>query len=69
MIWLEATFFVQPTSLRVSSGNKNALTATVFIHADQAVQDACAISSPLEDNGELEAVQINDLSSTTPCAV
>ena len=56
VIWLEATLFVQPTSQRGRGGNRNALTATVFIHIDQAVQDACAISFLLEDSGDLEAV-------------
>ena len=69
MIWLEATLSVQPTSLRVNAGNNDVLTATVFIHIDQAVQDTCAVSSPSEDSGELKEVQDDGFSNITPCAV
>ena len=70
MVLLEATHFVQPTFPRVSVGNKNALTASVFIHIDQAVQDNYyAMSSLSEDSGEFEMVQDGDFSITIPCIV
>ena len=69
IISLEVNSFVQPVFLRVSVGNNNALTAPVFIHIDQAVQDTCAVSSPSEDSGELKEVQGGGFSNITPCAV
>ena len=49
--------------------SQNDLTATVLIHVDQVVQDACTVSSPLEGSGELEAAQGDGFSNTTPCSV
>ena len=69
IIWAEVTPLVQPTSPRVSVGNKNAMRASVFMHVDQALQDACPVSSLLEGSGELKAVQGDGFSNTTACAV